>query len=176
MNARWYVARVQVGRQKVALEHLKRQGFETFAPVVERLVIKKGQNPGKIDVPLLAAYMFIRFDAGVQVWQRVNSTRGVVRLLPTTCEAPIAVPPGLVEELQDRVNAGEFAVKVGVEDEVIVLDYRAGDAVPIVGGLMMNKTGTFIRQVGNIIELNVALLGRPVVVGLPSNLVAPPER
>ena len=76
----WYVAYTQPRNEKLALEHLVRQGFEVFCPQYR----KRRSHARRIDMvpaPLFPRYLFVAFDASDPQWRAIRSTRGVIDLV-----------------------------------------------------------------------------------------------
>ena len=122
---RWFAVKVQPRREALAELHLKKQGFETFAPKL--MAARRGDAArGKAALsPLFPGYLFVRLDLGRDRWRAVNGTIGVSYLVQFG-DAPCAAPKGLIEGLCARTGAnGQF----NFEDELSV-----GDSVRIVGG------------------------------------------
>lgn len=168
---RWYVARTKAGQENIALRELVGQGYETYLPMLTRRR-DSGRHCGQeYTSPLFTGYLFVVFDNVFHRWKQINSTRGVVHLLPQRSEEPEPVPEGLVELLQTRVVAGEFAV--GLVQQVL-LGFLEDDPVLIRDGVWRGRVGRFKVQAGNIVILFLSLLGREFVVDVPVEFVAPP--
>ncbi len=87
-ESNWFVAQLRPQGLKRALEHLQRQGFETFAPVV--LTNAKGASVARqTQKPLFPGYLFIKFDPEHPGWSAINSTRGIARLILNDPRQPI---------------------------------------------------------------------------------------
>jgi hypothetical protein len=88
---RWCVARIHNHASTgYAAKNLKDQHFETFMPTVRHRVFSRGRVH-EVDKPLFGGYLFIALDLSDWYWRKVNSTRGVIHLLPMHAEEP--VPP-----------------------------------------------------------------------------------
>jgi len=166
----WYAIQTKAGQHSIAVLNLARRNFIVFCPLAERVVKKRGRIVAKTSYPLLGSYIFVFMDLALEGgWQVINRTRGVNRLLPHHLEEPLPVEDGLIESLQSRVNAGDFAIKMKRKLE---LSYKPGDLVPILGGVMGQHIGRFVRQQEDLVTLEIVLLGRELRVILPVNLVA----
>ena len=127
---RWYVAQVKPSREKLALSHLERQGFETHCPLVarSRLIAKKHTL---VNEPLFPGYVFVKFGTE-QRWRSINGTIGVIKLVAFG-NKPTPAPTGFVERLR------------GMADERGVINFeeglKAGDAVRVVGGPLDDLCG-----------------------------------
>jgi len=72
----WYLLNTKANAHKQACEHLKRQGFEVFLP----LMLKTSKRVGKYvnnKIPLFPGYLFMGTELDNIPWKSVNATRGV---------------------------------------------------------------------------------------------------
>lgn len=160
----WFVAQLRPHGLAQARVHLKRQGFETFSPV---LLQSPHNQPNKRNEvrPLFPGYLFVNFDPSRNGWTAINSTRGVSRLILNDPRRPRPLPAELIRALQDRCDPAE-AYKG--EDDLAV-----GDRVRVL-------TGPFAELVTKIEALPSAervgvlidLMGREVRSSLPRAHVA----
>lgn len=160
MAERWYVAQTQPGRDRTAAEHLRRQAFSVFLPVV----LERDRT-----IPLFPGYLFVALDLR-QRWETVNGTRGVTHLLPHFAERPAPVRRGYVEALQARAEAGEFDLRAAYETS---LGYVRGDEVEVLSGALAEKRGTFQWQKGSRVQLLFYVLGAATKVTLDAAHLAP---
>lgn len=85
---RWYVAYCKIAQETRARDHIQRQGFKCFLPM---MATNSGQKP------LFPRYLFTEFDPAVQQWRCINGSRGVLWLLEAMDDElgyrmPIPVP------------------------------------------------------------------------------------
>ena len=133
---RWFVAQTQPGKERLALQHLGNQAFETFCPL-RRTEKRIGKRLASVLAPFFPSYVFVKFDPKAERWRSINGTIGVARLVSFGPE-PTAMPKGLVERLQE-LSAPSGEIKF---DEQLV----AGDAVMVVGGPFDALCGQFVSQ------------------------------
>ncbi|MEV8663322.1 transcription termination/antitermination NusG family protein [Mesorhizobium ciceri] len=95
IGARWYAASVFLGKETIAEQHLRRQGFVSFVPRSERTV-RHARQLSTRKAAYFPGYMFVAFDVTQQRWRSVNGTIGV-RSLIMQGDRPSPVPFGLVE-------------------------------------------------------------------------------
>ena len=72
----WYLVQIKPKAHVTACQHLKRQGFEVFSP----LIIKTAKKNGKfIDITtlLFPGYLFLGTQIEPVPWRTINSTRGI---------------------------------------------------------------------------------------------------
>lgn len=160
MAERWYVAQTQPGRDRTAQEHLRRQAFSVFLPVI----LERDRES-----PLFPGYLFVALDLH-QRWEAVNGTRGVTHLLPHFAERPAPVREGYVEALRARAEAGEFDLRAACE---VSLGYVRGEEVEVISGALAEKRGTFQWQKGSRVQLLFYVLGAATKVTLDAEHLAP---
>lgn len=102
-EARWYVAQLKSGRERLAIHGLAEQEFETYYP--QMLVTRAYHGTWReVNEPVFPLYLFLRSQADAHRWRAANNTRGVIRLLGI--DMPCALPDREVEALQIRERAG----------------------------------------------------------------------
>jgi transcriptional antiterminator RfaH len=129
---RWYILQLRPNGLKLALTNLARQGFVTFNPTH---IVSRRRSGGFVQQPepLFPGYLFVQFDPLDGHWRKLNSTRGVSRIVALSAE-PTAVPDALMEGLMARCDgAGQLLPP----DEL-----SAGDEVRITGGPFADLTTT----------------------------------
>ena len=135
MTADWYLAQLKPNALGVAGRHLRRQGFETFMPLLAET--RRGARFETRRVPLFPGYIFV----GAMEWSAdvgaVRSTRGVTRLVKSAGRL-LPLPAALVDALQVRCDeAGIYSQNV---------DLNVGESVRITGG-------PFAQYFGRVHEL-----------------------
>jgi transcriptional antiterminator RfaH len=162
---RWYVAQTSPRAEAVAAANLRRQGFEIYLPRYR----KQRRHARKIDLvpmPLFPNYLFLAFDPALERWRSVNGTIGCQRLV-SIGETPLAVPPGVVEELQAREDGEGFVVMAPIG-----AGFRRGAALRIVDGALTDLVGQFESLTDDQrVILLLDILGRPTRVTLPAGAV-----
>lgn len=157
---RWYVVRVHPGCELVAARHLEEQAYGAFAPTFTPEGKTKEGKPFARK-PLFPGYIFAKFDIAFDRWQPINNTRGVMHLLPQSRETPLPIPTSFVERIRDQVEAGDFEPE---QLEDILKEFVPGLPVEIVNGPFFGFPGVVSRRKGKVIEVEVALFGRPTPV------------
>ncbi len=96
----WYLILTKPRREHEAREHLERQGYTTYLPM---LMESKKRNGRLRDIlsPLFPRYIFIQLTAGLDDWSPIRSTLGVSSLV---CfgSSPARIPDILVAGIQIR--------------------------------------------------------------------------
>ena len=158
MTVDWYLAQLKPNALSVAVCHLRRQGFETFMPLLEET--RRGAQFETRRAPLFPGYLFVSTTERSADIGAVRSTRGVTRLVKSAGRLS-PLPASLVDALQARCDeAGIYA-----QNE----ELNVGDAVRITGG-------PFAQYFGRIHALPSAervwvlldVLGRSALTEIPA--------
>jgi transcriptional antiterminator RfaH len=131
----WFCVKTKPQRERFAMEHLERQGIETFLPLARHRRIA-GSNVNWRISPLFARYLFFRFDPGAS-FTPVRSTRGVTSIVAFG-ERPAAVPNDVIEEIRRRAK-----------DDIIEFEepeINEGAPVRILGGPYEGMEAIFARK------------------------------
>ena len=109
-------------------EAVNRLGFETFSPVEEKIIIKRGRKL-KVTRAAFGCYLFVRFDREADPWERLRGydeqdgtgIRGFGKILCNN-GIPVRVPDIVIERLQRAAAAGFFGDKpipIGADVEIM---------------------------------------------------------
>jgi transcriptional antiterminator RfaH len=158
---RWRLVRAQTGREVLADEQLRRQGFATFLPKQ----LKTVRHARKVRVTLGAyfpGYLFIELDLARDRWRSVNGTLGVSRMIGAE-ERPTPAPRGVVEALIAAADPR------GV---IIGLPLQPGQQVRIVAGAFADQLATIERldDAGRV-RLLLDIINRRVAVSVARDFV-----
>jgi transcription elongation factor/antiterminator RfaH len=159
--ARWYVVRSLPRKERTAQEHLYRQGFQTYLPLLTSASTLAGSAAHQ--AAFFPGYLFVRLSLARDRWRSVNGTIGVANMLHVGGH-PTPAPHGLVEHLIDKTN--KFG-ELGFEDVL-----QPGRAVRVIGGPFDRLLGTFEGLDGTeraLVLLN--MMGRPVSVSISRGAV-----
>src|SRR5690606_2875884 len=121
---RWFAVQTKPRKERLALQHLENQGFETYCPLY-RAIRRIGRRSMSVLEPMFASYVFVHLGPERQQWRAINGTIGVNRIV-SFGPRPASLPPGFVARLQGL--AGETG-ELGFDEEL-----AAGDRVRIMGG------------------------------------------
>lgn len=159
-NRLWYVAQTQPRKEVLALEHLQRQGFLGFLPLVKRPQ-KRAAKVVFASTPLFPNYIFVGFDPERERWRSINGTIGIARLV-SFGEQPTPLPRGFVETLMSKVG--------DEEDCPLEAELPQGAPVRILGGIFDDLTGVLLssKPQERVVVL-LDLLSGPRRVNLPRN-------
>jgi transcriptional antiterminator RfaH len=162
---KWFAVRTQPRRERLALEHLERQDFESFCPMWRGA--RRQQRLAKAALaPLFPSYVFARLNLDAQRWRAINGTIGCIGLVSFGAR-PTALPSGFVESMRAR---SESDGEVGFAHEL-----RLGDQVRVVGGSFDNLCGTLVAKTGpERVAILLEVMNRATRVEIASDrLVAP---
>ena len=133
MMGRWLVVQTHPRAEEKAVQHLLRQGFETYLPQY----LKRRRHARRVETvraPLFPRYLFVGMDRGALGWRSIRSTIGVSQLV-TIGEEPAFVPEGIINGLKRREEGG--FIEIGRRT------FRGGDSVRIAEGAFADCLGLF---------------------------------
>lgn len=152
----WFAVQIKPNGLALAQRNLARQGFAVFAPM--RRGSGKPRTPRL--KPLFPGYVFTQFEPRSSDWYRINSTRGVLRLIVGPERPPRALPDAFIAALRARCE----------EDGTVVAgpDLSRGDTVEVVAGPFADLVSTVeALDADGRLQLLVELMGRMVRVSVP---------
>lgn len=160
----WYLVHCKPNGEKIALRNLENQGFSSFLPL-QKLTSRKGAVFKTKLRPLFPGYIFVAQEPASGHWRKINSTRGVSRLVCLGTE-PTPVPPTIIEQLLVRCD------KKGVFTQSSAL--VAGTDAKI-------TQGPFAGAVAKIVEIDACLrvhllldfMGQKSMLKIDATSVAP---
>jgi hypothetical protein len=146
----WYCLMTHHKQERLAAKHLEQQGFTTWLPL-------RPGNPPRVDkegapilYPMFSGYLFCSWPAA-QRWHPILSTRGVKGFLGISRERPQPLPLGVIESLQDHVDATTSALIPGLE-------------IKIISGSWAGQTGVVHSTDGELVRLLLSIFHKEVVV------------
>ncbi len=159
----WIVVNCLPHKESVALEHLGRQAFTCYCPMIRRQV-RHARRTYESVRPLFPSYVFVSLDFGRQSWRSLLSTRGV-RGIVSCGEAPSTLRSDIIEQLRAREIDGAITRPTA--------PFRIGQRVSIVRGALDGLVATIVDldEKDRIVVL-LDLLNRPVRVSVKSESLA----
>lgn len=154
---RWYVVHAHPFCEMQAAVNLDRLGYSIFYPCFHK-VMRHARRTSKVLAPLYPRYLFVKFDISRDRWRRINSTRGIVRLVMQG-ELPRPVPRGVIEAIISQIN----------DDGTIrsLSSFEPGQAVRIENGPLADLVAQFQRcEPDGRARVLTELLGRIVSIVL----------
>lgn len=146
----WLVVRCKQRRETVACDHLRRQAFEPYLPMLLTRRKRLGQW-SDVREPLFPGYLFLgvrcminegRRDTIIQNVRPVRSTREVLGIIRVGLELA-AVPRSEIQALREREALGRQG---SIEDPR--LSFARGEQVRIAAGPLTGAHGTLQRTFG----------------------------
>lgn len=133
----WIVVNTHPSKERLAEDHLQRQEFTVYCPVVKRR-IRHARKVHDTLRPMFPSYMFVSVEPKLQRWRSILSTIGVRSVVRCGDD------PSLIDD--DFIRA----LKAREVDGAIVKPAQAF----VVGQQVRLSTGAFDGVVATIIELN----------------------
>ena len=156
---RWFVVKSRPRKEFLAEQHLHRQHFQTYLPLMTSTVATIRATGATRLTPFFPGYLFVRLNPASDRWRSVNGTIGVSTILQSGGQ-PTPVPSGLVERMQERTSE---TGQLGFEDLL-----RPGSEIRVVGGPFDRLFGVFQSLDGEgRARVLLELMGRPITVSLP---------
>ncbi len=160
---RWYLVKAIPGRELIAEQQLRNQGFVGFLPKQMKTV----RHARRVRVSLSAyfpGYLFVRLDLDRDRWRSVNGTLGVSYLVGRG-ERPAPVPRGVVETLIEAADGREV---------IHAPSLTAGQTVRIGAGVFAEQLAVIERldEAGRVRVL-LEIVGGRVPVELRREFLAP---
>ena len=98
----WYIVQFKPNAHRLAERNLQRQGFETFLPMQEITRQESSRFVANLR-PIFPGYIFVYVDEESGPWYKINSTKGVSRLVSVNC-TPKPIPFQLISSLMLRFD------------------------------------------------------------------------
>ena len=165
-NKRWYLAQCKPNSTQIAIRNLKNQDFVIFLPSQE--VTKREGKGFKYQIrPLFPGYLFVQLDAGEEPWRRINSTRGIARLVRLGAE-PSIVPDAIIAGLMARCN------EMGIIQDAGAL--AVGDRAQVTHGPFSGFVATIADVEANArIYILLEIMGQSTTVTIDAAALTPLE-
>lgn len=159
----WAAVNTQPHRESLALEHLRRQDFECYCPMVSKRV-RHARRQYQTLRPLFPGYLFVALDLAVQRWRPILSTAGV-RTLVRNGDRPALLAPELVAALKAREVDGAVTRPSS--------PFQVGQSVRIAGGALDGLVARIVEmdEKERLVVL-LDLLGGPIRAKLTTDQVA----
>lgn len=142
----WYLVRTKTGKERWVRDQLTAQLPEVFLPLLEARTQRWGKLAWSI-VPLFPGYVFARLDPQKHYFD-VRYLPGVHGLVSAGND-PIAVPPGVIDEIRRRGVNGV----VKIEEK----NFDNGDQVRVVQGPFRGFEAIFERYLSGTERIAILL-------------------
>ena len=159
-EANWYVVHTYSGYEnkvKADIEktienrHLEEEILEVRIPMQDVVELKNGAKK-QVQKKMFPGYVLINMVMNDDTWYVVRNTRGVTGFV-----GPESKPVPLTEaEMRP----------LGIKEEKVVVDFKEGDTVTIIGGVWKDTVGVIqsMNESKQIVTINVELFGRETPV------------
>ena len=159
-EANWYVVHTYSGYEnkvKADIEktienrHLEEEILEVRIPMQDLVELKNGAKK-QVQKKMFPGYVLINMVMNDDTWYVVRNTRGVTGFV-----GPGSKPVPLTEaEMRP----------LGIKEEKVVVDFKEGDTVTIIGGVWKDTVGVIqsMNESKQIVTINVELFGRETPV------------
>ena len=159
-EANWYVVHTYSGYEnkvKADIEktienrHLEEEILEVRIPMQDVVELKDGAKK-QVQKKMFPGYVLINMVMNDDTWYVVRNTRGVTGFV-----GPGSKPVPLTEaEMRP----------LGIKEEKVVVDFKEGDTVTIIGGVWKDTVGVIqsMNESKQIVTINVELFGRETPV------------
>lgn len=167
-DTRWYLVHSKPRHENMALDHLVRQGYEAWLPMIKSLAKTRRssrQGPEFVFVPLFPRYVFFRPAHPDQSIAPARSTQGVTRLV-TFGVHPATLSHEHMRELALWVQSQHQ------QDAVTLANIRTGDSVQILQGPLAGLDALVTMTEKDRITVLLNLLGKDHPITLDVHAVA----
>ena len=159
-EANWYVVHTYSGYEnkvKADIEktienrHLEEEILEVRIPMQDVVELKNGAKK-QVQKKMFPGYVLINMVMNDDTWYVVRNTRGVT---------------GFVGPGSKQVPLTEAEMRpLGIKEEKVVVDFKEGDTVTIIGGVWKDTVGVIqsMNESKQIVTINVELFGRETPV------------
>jgi transcriptional antiterminator RfaH len=168
----WYVAITKTNQEQLAERELRKQGYFPWNPRVRVTVpykTKEGEKHRLCIRSYFPNYIFVRFDALVDRWWPIKSTKGVTDVI-TQNEFPVPVRRGVIEMMMASCGEG-FLLDERVDE--VIRELHIGDSVKIKEGAFSGLKGTVSKMSSHEkVSVILSIFGRDNVVDLDREVLA----
>lgn len=159
-TGRWYAVQTQPRAEWMVHRKLRQAGYGTLH-LHYRALVSHARRKYAVLRPYFPGYLFVEIGPR-QSAMAVNTTHGVLGLVHAG-EAPVVVPPAVIEELRAKGDsAGLMPAEVGERLERQRASMAPGTAVRLVSGPFAGFVGTVALDDGLELRLWLDLFGRRV--------------
>jgi len=160
----WFVAYTQPRGELVAVDNLRRQGFDVYLPVFRKRR-SHARRTDYVSAPLFPRYVFVALDPQAGEWRSVNSTRGVAHLVANG-DRPLPMADAVMRAIRARED----------DQGMVVMDaapsFAPGQTLAIDSGPLAGTVGLFDSQSDQSrVTVLVHLLGRDMRLSLARDQV-----
>lgn len=137
LHSAWYLVYAKPRQERIALEHLNRQGYEAYLPLLRTR--RHGREINKL-VPMFPRYLFVNLTPEKDNFSPIRSTFGVSQLVRFGRDYAI-LPDDFIASLRGQ---SDEKGSIEVPEEALV----RGDPVEIFDGAMTGYGAIFSENIG----------------------------
>ena len=120
----WYLVYCKPRGEKLAQEHLERQGYKIYLPLILGRIRKRGRTEKSIQ-PMFPRYLFICLSDQTDDWGPIRSTIGVSNLVQFGTNTA-KVPENLITKLKENEKNKGFHdlpdIKLKYGDDLVIVE------------------------------------------------------
>ncbi len=162
---RWYAVHTKARQEQLASEHLERQGFNVYLPLMRAARRRRGRWKSLVE-PMFPGYLFVKIDIHDQDVSPIRSTCGVIRMVRFG-EQLQPVPESIVKALSDCQPDRESPIDPSAL-------FRPGDEVTIVEGPFTGLRAIFEAKTGEErVCILLDILGRTNRIAVDTHHIVP---
>jgi len=163
-TVQWYVACTHANAETLAAGHLRRQGFDVYLPMYNKLR-RHARRREWVKRPLFPRYLFVAINETNQRWRAINSTIGVHNLVSFD-----GTPTPVISEIIDDLRAHEDeSGLIQITDKPL---FRKGEQVKLLAGALREQIGLFDSIDDKMrVTILLDLMGRQLRVRAPVEAV-----
>ncbi len=160
----WYAIHTRSQHEKAVVSHLKREGIETFLPLVAE-IHRWSDRCKVVEVPLFSCYAFVNLCLVPEMWAKVTRVNGVLRFVGVRGEG-IPIPDSQVESVRKLLS-----------NKLPYTTYpflKVGQRVRVRGGALDGVEGILLARNGNrTLVISVEPIQRSVAVSIDGYQIQP---
>lgn len=161
----WYVAETHPSAEAEAAEHLARQQFQTFQPMVlERRTVRRKTIIAP--VAMFPGYLFVALDLASPGWRSAFHTRGIKRFLCHAPEQPSRIPAAVLQLVAENAAAEDAKLRAEINQPI-----EPGKHVRVKVGAWVGFDGVCLWSKGDRIAVMLTLFGRATETEMPVSRV-----
>ena len=163
----WVLIYTKAKEEKKANENLKRQGFNTFLPLIAPSN-KNGEF--KSLVPVFPRYLFAQINSDLGSWTSIKSTYGISHIVMFS-EKVTSIPNNIIQLIQDKLNEEGL-----YKEDVTIVDYQKGDPISIKEGRFAGIDAIFLsKKSKDRVRLLLKLLNTSVIAEITASNIGNKE-
>ena len=163
----WILIYTKAREERKAYENLKKQGFETFLPLIAPT--NKNINSASL-VPVFPRYLFVKINTDLENWNSIKYSIGVSKIVMFS-DKFTSISEDIVNSIKERLNQSGI-----YKENISVVDHKEGDTVSISEGSFAGIDAIFLSQKSkDRVRLLLKLLNTSVIAEVDKSDLSPKE-